>query len=302
MLSQSENRRRSKACTWWKERRRIEQRNVATLTIFKTRVAMKYAQLYYAIMLAAVAALRASVIPVSAFVLPPKCRPTIVLAASSHRQHELHCSDSLFPITRRETNVRTGPLVTSSSSSRRSASKTETAISSSETILKRDVSSSSRAALVALGLILALQTAVPKPSHATSYGQFGASVSPPKTAVNIARNSGAITRTTKAGTTICQPISAVSTLNSNFSNKCKESEVSPDGETISEQAIEHQKLLADLEQEPDFYIYFSAFLASTISTLIIHPLDTWKVTNQIFTLLCFCLSRQHCLHSHYSPS
>jgi hypothetical protein len=78
--------------------------------------------------------------------------------------------------------------------------------------------------------------------------------------------------------------------------------VSPDGETISEQAIEHQKLLADLEQEPDFYIYFSAFLASTISTLIIHPLDTWKVTNQIFTLLCFCLSRQHCLHSHYSPS
>ena len=46
---------------------------------------------------------------------------------------------------------------------------------------------------------------------------------------------------------------------------------------MSEQAIEHQRLLADLEQEPEFYIYFCAFLASTFSTLIIHPLDTWKV-------------------------
>ena len=86
---------------------------------------------------------------------------------------------------------------------------------------------------------------------------------------------------TKAGTPICQPVSAVSTLNSNFSNKCKQqsaSEVSPnEGEAMSEQAIEHQRLLADLEQEPDFYIYFCAFLASTFSTLIIHPLDTWKV-------------------------
>lgn len=237
---------------------------------------MKHAQLFYVPMLAVVVALAAFVVPVSAFTLlpKPKCRPTI--AAVQPRWENKHHRPLLCPLRQNTAPMGTCPI---GPSSRCSASKTDTATSSGETILKKDLFSSSRATLVALGLVLALETASPKPSHATSYGQFGASVSPPKTAVDIARNSGASARTTKAGATICQPISAVSTLNSNFSNKCKKSayEVSPDGDTMSQQAIEHQRLLADLEQEPDFYIYFSAFLASTISTLIIHPLDTWKV-------------------------
>ena len=233
---------------------------------------------HFALLAAIVAAaLAACMLPVSAFSLP-HYRPQI-------RSWKYARSCSEFP-PRRTAGILLGRDGSGSSKLRAMDDDSGSTCRSnsisddnddSQKDVPNNVSSTGAAMMIALGTVLAVEMATPYPSQATSYGQFGASVSPPKTAVAIARDSGVVLRTTKSGTPICQPVSAISTLNSNLSNKCKVLEVAPSEEPMSEQAIAHQKLLADLEQEPDLFIYFAAFLASTISTLIIHPLDTWKV-------------------------
>lgn len=138
-------------------------------------------------------------------------------------------------------------------------------------------------ATFAVFLALSIQAFVAvSPSEASSYGQFSASVSPPKTAVSLAEQSGKTTVKTK-GVATCQPVSAISSLNSNLSSKCK-APATPvdkdnviDDEPMASQAIEHQQLLENLAKEPDWFNYVAAFSASVISTLIIHPLDTIKV-------------------------
>mmetsp|Transcript_35862 Transcript_35862/g.78574 ORF Transcript_35862/g.78574 Transcript_35862/m.78574 type:complete len:546 (-) Transcript_35862:152-1789(-) len=119
------------------------------------------------------------------------------------------------------------------------------------------------------------------PSEASSYGQFSASVSPPKTAVSIAEQSGKTKEKTK-GVATCQPVSVVSSLNSNLSPKCKAAPVSSENDEsfadpMEAQVIGHQQLLDNLAKEPDWFNYVAAFSASVISTLVIHPLDTIKV-------------------------
>ena len=214
-------------------------------------------------------------LPVSAFSLPPHSRPQI------RWKHARRCSE--LP-TRRTAGIL---LEHGGSGSRLLASKTDGDSESRSNSISDDnddqkdipnnTSSTRAATMIALGAFLAVEIATPFPSQATSFGQFGASISPPKTAVAIARDSSAVFGMTKSGTPICQPVSAISALNSNLSIKCKLSELAPSEEPMSEQAVAHQKLMAELEQEPDLFIYFAAFLASTISTLIMHPLDTWKV-------------------------
>lgn len=136
--------------------------------------------------------------------------------------------------------------------------------------------------IIAALLAISVQAFVAvSPSEASSYGQFSASVSPPKTAVSIAEQSGKTKEKTK-GVATCQPVSVVSSLNSNLSAKCKAAPVSSEkdesfADPMEAQAIEHQQLLDNLAKEPDWFNYVAAFSASVISTLIIHPLDTIKV-------------------------
>ncbi len=152
-------------------------------------------------------------------------------------------------------------------------------------------------ALSMLSLFLALLIGAPQVSDA-AYGPSGAVVtSPPEVSsltledfLNLPEKKqrqfegGFVSCAQEKGLKKCKPVSLIDGLLSSMGEDelryldlyQKLDAMKLDGQNLKDVLMQRSATLKKLAAQPDYVVYGAAFLASTISTIVVHPLDTLK--------------------------